>query len=195
MVYILEEIEAYAEKKRIPIMQKEGIEFLVNYIRTNHVKTVLEIGSAIGYSAIKMALTNQNVHVVTIERDEQRYKQALSNIKKLHLEDRIQIYLCDAFTFSTEQKFDLLFIDAAKAQYIPFFEKFKGNVKESGTIISDNLAFHGLVGKDVSKLSRNVRGLVKKLEKYILFLKENQEYKTTFLTIGDGIGVTKKREK
>lgn len=193
MVHLLEEIEAYAEREKIPIMQKEGIEFLVSYIRTNHVKTVLEIGSAIGYSAIKMALADESVHVVTIERDEKRYKEALCNIKKFHLEDRIEIHLCDAFTFSTEQKFDLLFIDAAKAQYIPFFEKFKTNVKEEGTIISDNLAFHGLVGKDVSTLSKNVRGLVKKLEKYILFLKENQEYKTVFLTIGDGIGITKKR--
>ncbi len=194
MVHILEEIEKYAQEENIPIMQKEGIDFLVDYIKKNNIETVLEIGAAIGYSAIKMALCKENIHIVTLERDEKRYKEALDNIKKLQVEEKIEIYLCDAFNFETKQKFDLLFIDAAKAQYIPFFEKFKNNVKEKGTILSDNLAFHGLVGTDTSSYSKNVKGIVRKLEKFIVFLKENKEYQTTFLEIGDGISITKKIE-
>lgn len=193
MVHILEEIESYAKKENIPIMQKDGIDFLTDYIKKNKIESILEIGSAIGYSAIKMALVNKKIHIVTIERDEKRYKEAKKNIKKLNLEKQIEIHLCDAFDFLTEEEFDLLFIDAAKAQYIPFFEKFKKNVKKEGVIISDNLAFHGLVGTDISACSRNVKGLVKKLEKYITFLKENKEYETTFLQLGDGIGITKRK--
>lgn len=195
MVHVLEEIEAYAKKENIPIMQKEGIDFLTNYIKENKVESILEIGSAIGYSAIKMALVDKKIHIVTIERDEERYKKAIKNIKKLNLEKQIEVHNCDAFTFETEEKFDLLFIDAAKAQYIPFFEKFKKNVKETGTIISDNLAFHGLVGTDTKNYSKGLRGIVRKLEKYITFLKENEDYETSFLEIGDGIGITKKIEK
>lgn len=195
MVHILKEIEVYAKENKIPIMQKDGIEFLVEYIKEKNIESVLEIGSAIGYSAIKMALAKENIHIVTIERDKERYEKAIENIKKCHLEEKIAIHNQDAFDFETDQTFDLLFIDAAKAQYIPFFEKYKKNVKEKGVIISDNLAFHGLVGTDVSACRRNVRGLVRKLEKFITFLKENEEYETTFLTIGDGIGITHKKEK
>ena len=85
----------------------------------------------------------------------------------------------------------MIFIDAAKSQYIKFFEKFKKNLKEDGTIISDNLKFHGLVNGTEENLSRNVRGLVRKLKKYIKFLEDNEEFKTEFIDIGDGISISK----
>lgn len=192
MVYIrLEEIERYAKEHNVPIMLPDGISFLTNYIKENNVKNILEIGSAIGYSAIKMALVNDDIKVTTIERDEERYNLAVKNIKDFKLEERINIIYDDAFNVELDDKYDLIFIDAAKSQYIKFFEKFKKNLNRTGTIISDNLDFHGLTKTKERIESRNVRGLVRKLNAYIDFLNDNQEFTTEFITVGDGIGISK----
>lgn len=185
------ELEEYAFEHNIPIMLKDGIEFLCNYIKKNNVKHILEIGSAIGYSAIKMALVDKNIKVTTIERDVERYNVAIKNIKNFGLENQITVILDDAFNVEINEQFDLIFIDAAKSQYIKFFEKFKVNLKKSGTFISDNLDFHGLVKSNEEISSRNVRGLVRKLRNYIEFLKNNKEFETKFYSIGDGIGISK----
>ena len=90
-------------------------------------------------------------------------------------------------------KFDLIFIDAAKAQNIKFFEKYKKNLEKNGTIITDNMYFHGLVFKDNSEInSRDLRQLIRKIKNYHEFLKDNKEYTTTFIDLGDGIAITKK---
>ena len=191
---MIEEIEKYAEINDVPIMQKDGIDFMCNYIKENKVKSVLEIGTAIGYSSIKMALVDEDITVVTIERDEERYNEAIKNIKKIGLEDRIKVHLCDALDFKIDEKFDLIFIDAAKAQYIKFFEKYKVNLNKNGVIISDNLLFHGFVENIEEVRSKNLRQLVKKIIKYRKFLEENTEFKTKFYEIGDGIAVSKREE-
>lgn len=192
MVRILE-IEEYAENNNIPIMLKDGIEFLCEYIKNNNVKTILEIGSAIGYSAIKMALVDENIKITTIERDKNRYDLAIKNIDDFNLNKQIDIILDDAFNVELIDKYDLIFIDAAKSQYIKFFEKFKVNLKENGVIFSDNLDFHGLVKSEEKIESRNVRGIVRKLKNYIEFLKNNEEFETNFYSIGDGIAVSKRQ--
>lgn len=190
MVHLLD-IENYAKKNNIPIMQKDGIEFLTNYIKEHNVKKILEIGCAIGYSAIKMCLVRDDINVVTVERDESRYKEAIKNIKEFNLENRINVIFDDAFNVDLSDKYDLIFIDAAKSQYIKFFEKFKKNLSSHGVIVSDNLDFHGLVHKDLNEIeSRNVRGIVRKLNNYIDFLNTNKEFKTDFYSIGDGIGIS-----
>lgn len=194
MVRILE-LEEYARENNIPIMMKEGIEFLCKIIQENNVKTILEIGSAIGYSAIKMALINKDIKVTTIERDKERYDLAVSNIKKFDLENQIDIIFDDAFNVELTDKYDLIFIDAAKSQYIKFFEKFKINLAENGIILSDNLDFHGLVKSTEEIESRNVRGIVRKLRNYINFLENNQEFKTTFYSVGDGISISRRQPK
>jgi len=188
-------MEEYAEKNNIPIMQKEGIEFLTNYIKENNVKTILEIGSAIGYSAIKMALIDKNITITTIERDKERYDLAINNISNLNLNNQIEIFNEDALIFDTEKKYDLIFIDAAKAQYIKFFEKYKKNLNENGTIISDNLEFHGLVKNKEQIKNRNTLQLVKKIEKYVNFLKDNDEFETEFIKLGDGIEISKRKKQ
>ncbi len=190
MVHLLD-IENYAKENNIPIMQKDGIEFLTNYIKEHNVKKILEIGCAIGYSAIRMCLVHDDISVVTVERDESRYKEAIKNIKEFNLEKRINVIFDDAFNVDLSDKFDLIFIDAAKSQYIKFFEKFKNNLSNNGVIVSDNLDFHGLVHKDLNQIeSRNVRGIVRKLNNYIEFLNTNKEFKTDFYSIGDGIGIS-----
>lgn len=192
---IVKEIRTYATENNVPIMMDDGIEFLTNYIVKNKINTVLEIGTAIGYSAIMMALANPNLAVTTIERDEKRYLEALKNIKKLNLENRITLVFNDALCVNIEGKYDLIFIDAAKAQSIKFFEKFEKNLNPGGVIITDNLEFHGLVKKKEEEIeSRNLRALVRKVKEYITFLKANDRYETEFLSIGDGISVSKKIE-
>ncbi len=183
---IIKQIRDYADKNNVPIMMDEGINYLTNYILENGVKRILEVGTAIGYSAIT---------VTTIERDEKRYLEAVKNIKKMELEDRIDLIYNDALEVNLDGTYDLIFIDAAKAQNIKFFEKFENNLNDNGTIITDNMNFHGLVDKEISEIeSRNLRQLVRKVKNYKDFLNYNERYETVFLDIGDGLAVSKKRK-
>ena len=186
----IQEMEQYAKKHNVPIMLPDGIAFLLNYIKENDCKQILEIGTAIGYSAIRMCSVSPNVHVTTIERDEERYQLAIQNIKKGLLENRIDVILSDALEVDLKGQYDLIFIDAAKSQYIKFFEKFEKNLKKGGVIVSDNLNFHGLTHTKEPIESRNVRGLVRKLNLYIDYLKENTSFDTKFYNIGDGISIS-----
>ena len=188
------QIEKYAEEKNIPIMQKSGINFLTKYIEENNIKNILEIGTAIGYSAIKMASVNDKIKVTTIEKDNERYLTALKNIKDFELEKRITLISGDALDIELDTKFDLIFIDAAKGQYIKFFEKYSKNLKKNGVIVSDNLDFHGFVKQEERIISKNLRQLVNKIRNYIEFLKNNTEYTTTFYKVGDGISISVKND-
>ena len=163
----IKEIEEYAIKNNIPIMQKDGIEFLLKYIKENNIKNILEVGTAIGYSSIRMALLDENINVTTIERDKERYNEAVKNIECFNLKNRINIIYKDALEVELKDKFDLIFIDAAKAQNIKFFEKYKNNLNNNGTIITDNMYFHGLIFKESKDIeSRNLRQLMRKLKNY-----------------------------
>ncbi len=194
MVHIrLEKLEEFAKKNNIPIMQKDGIEFLTNYIKENNIKNILEIGTAIGYSSIKMALVSDDIKVTTIERDVDRYDLALKNINDFNLSDRINVILDDALNVNLDSEYDLIFIDAAKSQYIKFFDKFDKNLKKGGVIVSDNLSFHGLVEDETKTNNRNTRQLVRKIKKYIEFLKSNPNYDTTMYNLGDGVSISIKK--
>lgn len=192
MEFLIRKMEKYADEKGIPIMEKDGIRFLTEFIKLNKVKNILEIGSAIGYSAICMANVSDDVTITSIERDKDRYIEAVKNVKNANLDHRITLVLADALEFKTNEKFDLIFIDAAKSQYIKFFEKFENNLKKGGVIVSDNLNFHGLTHTKEPIESRNVRGLVRKLNLYIDFLKENTKFNTQFYEIGDGVSISMK---
>lgn len=191
MVRILD-IKENAKKNNVPIMQDEGIDFICKYIKENNIKRILEIGSAIGYSALMFASVSDDIIVTTIERDENRYKEAVTNIENMSMSNRINILNSDALDIDIEDKYDLIFIDAAKSQYIKFFEKYKNNLSLNGVIISDNLAFHGLVENPELTNNRNTKQLVRKIKKYIDFLKDNKEFNTIFYKIGDGVSVSKK---
>lgn len=193
--YELRKMEKYADEKGIPIMEKDGIKFLTEFIKLNNVKNILEIGTATGYSAVNMALVDSEITVTTIERDKDRYIKAVKSIKELNLDSRITLILADALDFNTSEQYDLIFIDAAKSQYTKFFNKFSNNLKQRGFIITDNINFHGLTNSDKSKMSRNLRGLITKLEKYINFLNDNEEFKTRFFNVGDGIAISRRRKK
>ena len=189
----LSSLKDYASQNSVPIMFDEGIEFIVNYIKENEVRFILEIGTAIGYSAIKFAQINPEIRIFTIEYDIERYQKAVENITKLNLDDQITVFLGDALKFDFTEKFDLIFIDGAKSQYINFFEKYKNNLSENGVFISDNLFFHGMV-EDIS-LTQNYSTikLIRKLKRYIDFLKANTEFQTEFYQLGDGVAVSRRK--
>lgn len=188
---LIEEMKTYADENNVPIITDEGINYIKKYIEDNNVKSILEIGAAIGYSSIMMALTNDDIKITTVERDEKRYLEAVKNIKKFNLEDRITLLYKDAFDVNLTEKFDLIFIDAAKAQNTRFFEKFEVNLEKNGTIITDNMNFHGLVEDPETIQSRNLRALVRKVRNYHEFLENNERYSTEFLDIGDGLAISK----
>ena len=188
------QMRKYAEEYNVPIMQDEGMQFLRKFIAKYQIKNILEVGTAIGYSAILMASVKNDINVTTIERDEKRYLEAIKNIKKAKMQDRIHLIYNDALDVDLEDKYDLVFIDAAKAQNINFFEKFDENLDSNGTIITDNMSFHGLVNQDDSQIeSRNVRQLVRKIKNYKEFLENNKKYRTQFLEIGDGLAISVKK--
>ncbi len=188
---VIKEMERYAEANNVPIIERDSIEFIRKYIKINNVKSILEIGTAIGYSAIKMAEIDPKLEVTTIERDEKKYREAVKNVNECGMDQQINIVFNDALDVNLAgHKYDLIFIDAAKGQYIKYFEKFQNYLNPDGIIITDNLKFHGLVENKDKVESKNVLGLVNKIEKYIEFLKESDEFVTKFYDIGDGISVS-----
>lgn len=190
----ISEIKAYAKENSVPIMQDAGIDFICDYIKNNDIHSVLEIGTAIGYSSIRFAKVRPDVKVTSIEIDMDRHIKAVQNVRDNNLQDRITLLYGNALYVDVEEKFDLIFIDGPKAQYINFFEKFKDNLTPDGVFISDNLAFHGMV--DDLSLTHNYSTikLVKKIRKYIDFLKANTEFTTTFYELGDGVAITRKNK-
>ena len=194
MKELIMEMEEYANEHNVPIIEKKSIAFIMKYIKSHNIKSVLEIGSAIGYSAILMASASEDVYVTTIERDETRYMECLKNVKKCKLDKIINVVFQDALEVNMgDVKYDMIFIDAAKGQYTKFFEKFKYFLNDGGVIISDNLKFHGHVGNSANIESKNLKSLVQKIESYIDFLKDNEEFDTEFFDIGDGLSVSVKK--
>lgn len=189
----MKELEEYAKINNIPIMQKDGILYLINYIKENNIKNILEIGSAIGYSSIMMASIDSDIRITTIERDKDRYDLAVFNIKKYNLDKQINIIYGDAVDTDITGMYDLIFIDAAKGKNIFFFEKYKNNLVKGGTIITDNLSFHGLVEDSDLVKTKNQRGIVNKIKDFISFLDNNDEFDTEYIPVGDKIAISKRR--
>lgn len=188
----LTKIRQYGIDNEIPIIRDEGLAFLLNLIKIRSPKKILEIGTAIGYSSIMMAL-NSNSIIYTIERDQNMYNIAKSNINEINLNDRINVIFNDALLSYDELKdnqFDMIFIDAAKAQYTKFFEMYEPLLTKNGIIVCDNMLFHGLTEDDESNMSRSLRGLVRKLNDFKEYLNKNEKYDTTLFDIGDGISVS-----
>jgi predicted O-methyltransferase YrrM len=193
--HTLEAIKAEALNHQVPIITDEGLQLLRLVVSLTKAKKILEIGTAVGYSAINMALLNPDIFVTTIERNELMYQTACENIKKMQLEAQIKVIFSDALEYNIDgltADYDLLFIDAAKAQYIKFFEKYEKLIKTHGIIVSDNLLFHNLVTAEEEIESKNLRHLVAKIKNYNEWLSQNPKYQTIFLNIGDGMAVSEK---
>ena len=192
---IIREIEEYAHDNNVPIMLSDGIDFMCDYIRDYNVKNILEIGTAIGYSAIRMASVSKSIHIDTIERDKDRYLKACSNIKRMGMESQINAIYGDAMDVSVDKMgmYDLIFIDASKGHSTDFFLKFSPLLAENGVIITDNLSFHGLVEDESLAVTKNQKGLVKRIKKFICFLDNNSEYVTEYISVGDKISISRRK--
>lgn len=186
---LIDKMEKYAKENYVPIARKDNINYLKELIANEKLFNVLELGSAIGYSAICMASVDAKVRVTTIERNKIMYKEAVNNIKEAGLENQIDIIFDDIFNVELDDKYDLIFIDAAKAQYVKFFEKFSPLLNDNGVIISDNIELLDLQRLTDSKKSRK---LIEKMHGYKRYLEGLEEYKSEFLSIGDGFAITRK---
>ncbi len=189
---LINEIREYGINNDVPIMSVESIETISKIIKDNNVKNILEIGTAIAYSTICFASIDGVKKITSIERDKIRFNIAENNVKKSNL-NNIELICDDALNTSFNDKYDLIIIDAAKSQNKRFFEKYKYNLNENGIIIVDNLDFHGYVGRSSEIKSRNLRQMVRKIEKFIEFLDENKEFDVQYIEVGDRLGVCKKK--
>lgn len=181
---LISDMERFAKKENVPIMQKESIDYLISFIKQHDIKSVLEVGTAIGYSTILIKEVVNNI--TSIERDEERYNIAVKNVELSNL-NNITLIKADALDITITDKFDLIFIDAAKGKNKEFLDKFKSNLNENGYIIIDNMDFHGLVGKSMTIEKRRLRSLVKKIENFIKYMEEQTEFKVTKIDKGDGL--------
>ena len=181
---LISDMERFAKKENVPIMQKESLDYLISFIKQHDIKSVLEIGTAIGYSTILIKEVVNNI--TSIERDEERYNIAVKNVELSNL-NNITLIKADALDITITDKFDLIFIDAAKGKNKEFLDKFKSNLNENGYIIIDNMDFHGLVGKSMTIEKRRLRSLVKKIENFIKYMEEQTEFKITKIDKGDGL--------
>ncbi len=181
---LISDMERFAKKENVPIMQKESLDYLISFIKQHNIKSVLEVGTAIGYSTILIKEVVNNI--TSIERDEERYNIAVKNVELSNL-NNITLIKGDALDITITDKFDLIFIDAAKGKNKEFLDKFKSNLNENGYIIIDNMDFHGLVGKSKTIEKRRLRSLVKKIENFIKYMEEQTEFKVTKIDKGDGL--------
>lgn len=179
------DIKTYAKEHHVPIMMDEGLAFLLNYIKENNVKNILELGTAIGYSAMNMARIANDIHIDTIEINQEMYDEAIKNIKEADLDKQINVYLMDALDFNTDKQYDLIFVDAAKGKYKRYLEHFKNNSK---VFIFDNLEFHGIVDDPSMTHNRNTKALVKKIRTFRDEIQKDPDYSCEYhKNIGDGV--------
>ena len=189
-----DEMKEYAMDHAVPVMMDEGQEFLISKIKEHKCKSFLEIGTAIAKTSIMVASLDKDMRVVTIERNPDMIEQAKINIDKADCSDRIHLIEGDALEVENPQgPCDCIFIDAAKAQYIRFFEKYCPLLSDNGIIITDNMEFHGLVKHPENTKNRNTRQLVLKIQKYHDYLEQLADYQTEFYSIGDGIALTRRK--
>lgn len=191
----LNEIKKEALKNNVPIIQDPSLEKIKELIVENNVSNILEIGTAVGYSALSF-LSMGAKKIVTIERNEEMYHQAIENIMALNKMNEIEVIFGDALDIDIShfnKEFDLLFIDAAKAQNIKLFERFSPFVKDDGIIVVDNILFHGVKADD-ENISKNLKSLVLKIQKFIDWLNQNEEFETVYFNEGDGLAISRRRK-
>lgn len=195
---LIKEMEEFALKEHVPIMEPEGMATLLQFLRLQQPKKILELGTAIGYSAIRMAETLPEATIVTIERIEKRIDVAKVNLEKSGFSHRIHLIESDALEAFEAVKdsgpFDLIFIDAAKGQYRRFFELYEPLLSKNGIIITDNVLFKGLVAENLADITpRRRRGLIKRIQNFNTWLMNHPEYESIILPIGDGMAISKHR--
>jgi hypothetical protein len=191
---VLIEIEEFAIKNKVPIIEVEVARFLEFLVMLKKPKRILEIGTAIGYSSIIMNRAYPDSNITTIEIDEKNFLKAKEFIKKASCEKNIDIIYADAndaLDFITD-KYDMIFMDAAKGQYMSFFEKSIERLNQGGILISDNILFRGLVAKEKNNIRRK-NTIVRRLKEFLKIITNSDEFSTTIIPIDDGMAICYKK--
>ena len=178
--------------EHIPIIMDDTLEVIAEYLKESKPKKILEIGTAVGYSAICFSkYLAENGKIDTIERDEERIIEAKKNIKEMKLEDVIHIYEGDAVEIlpTLNEKYDMVFIDAAKGKYPFFLAQALRLLNDDGIIFADNILYKGYVMSDYNKHKQ--RTAVRNLREYIKEVTENENLETEILEVGDGLAISK----
>lgn len=190
------EIEEQAITNNIPIMDKISMNFLMQLVSISEPQRILEIGTAIGYSSLRMLEAYENTSIITIEKDEYRFRQAVENINRLQKQTSIKPIYGDArdemskFILKNE-KFDFIFIDAAKGEYQQYFELARSLLTDDGLILSDNILFRGYVA-GVKEPLQKYKKVTEKIRAYNDWLVNLPDFTTTLVPIGDGLAISKK---
>ena len=186
------EMEEYAKEHEVPISQPESIRFVEVLLKIAGAKKILELGTAIGYSAIRMTRAS-GAEIVTVEISEEMAKIATENFRKAECTDKITLLVGDArevvSEMDGEELFDVIFVDAAKWQYMEFFPHCERLLKKGGILISDNVLYKGMTANDELVVRRKIT-IVRRLRNYLEMLKENKSFSTALLPIGDGVALS-----
>ncbi len=189
---LLKELEDFAKANEVPISQPESIRLLEVLLKLMGAKKILEVGSAIGYSAIRMSRAS-GAEVVTVELSEEMAALAEANIEKAGLEDKITLMRGDAKDILPQIKndgeFDVIFVDAAKGQYMEFFPHCMRLLRCGGVLVSDNVLYKGMTATDELVVRRKIT-IVRRLREYLDMLSNNKVLSTAILPIGDGVAIS-----
>ena len=185
---MINEVKEKALKEDVPIIKDGGLIFLLDLIKEKNFKNILELGTAVGYSAMNMARLDKDIHIDTIEKNEDMYKQAIINIHNEGLDKQIDVHFMPIEEFKTDKKYDFIFVDAAKAEYGKYLEMFIDNLAEDGYVLFDNMVFHNMIYHVDEIKSKNTRSLVKKIIKFRESMSNDSRFDIMFYDdIGDGL--------
>ena len=190
----LQKIKEKALKEYIPIIMDDTLQVVDEVLIKIKPTKILEIGTAIGYSAICFSeYLNNKGKIDTIERETERVKEAKENIKKVGVEEKINIYEGDAVEIlpTLNEKYDMIFIDAAKGKYPFFLKEALRMLAPNGVILADNILYKGYVMSDYNKHKQ--RTAVRNLREYIAQVTNNPNLETEILEVGDGLAITKRK--
>ncbi len=193
----IEELRTYGEENRVPIIHREVAELLKTIIKIYKPKKILEIGTAIGYSSIFfMHYCPEDAQIVSLEKSEEMFNEACKNIKKYGYDKQIKVILGDALDSLEEidDKYDMVFIDAAKGQYLNFYEKVKPLLADRALIVSDNILYKGMVASD-DLLVKRKKTLVNRIRQYLDVLLKEPDLSTSIVPVGDGLAISYKEDK